>query len=93
MAYEHLRYCVSIYDPSTDSKLVDLYQLDLKGLNLLFESSVDDFNGIDSRDYDTFVDYIDALNRSFSKIIALSSILKEVSYDVQNTVPAVPADC
>lgn len=86
------RYCVSIIDSCTDSKLADLYRLDLKGIELLFQSSVDDFNGIDSRDYDSFADYIDALNRSFSKIIALSNILKEVN-NVQDSVPTDSADC
>ncbi len=87
-----LRYCVSIRDIGNDSEPVDLYFLDKSGLELLFQDIVDDFNSIDSNSYSSFTDYLDALDRSFSRIISIGCLLKEVD-NVPDTVPAQSHDC
>lgn len=87
-----LRYCVSIRDTCSDAESVDLYFLDKSGLELLFQDIVDDFNCIDSNSYSSFTDYLDALDRSFSRIISIGCLLKEVD-NVSDTVPTQSHDC
>ena len=87
-----LRYCVSIRDTCTDSESVDLYFLDKSGLELLFQDIVDDFNSIDSNSFSSFADYLVALDRSFSRIISIGRLLKEVD-NVSDSVPAQSDDC
>lgn len=87
-----LRYCVSIRDTFCDSEPVELYFLNKTGLELLFKDIVDDFNSIDSSSFSCFADYLDALDRSFSRIISIGRLLKEDD-NVQDTVPTQSDDC